>query len=234
MKEQGHPGSLTIRTEHRNGRLTVQFTDTGPGIEAEERQRIFEPFFTTKSESKGTGLGLSISYGIIKAHGGHIHVQSDVGAGTTFTVELPVIAGDPVSAEEKSEEKHSGLSVLNVLVVDDEETIDQLIAEMLRAEGCSVDFATTGEQALEKMKEQMYDLVICDIRMPGMDGREVYSRVERDIPQLAQRFLFLTGDISEQTRAFLQETDKPYLFKPFTREAFLEAVKQTNAPQHVM
>ena len=92
-----------------------------------------------------------------------------------------------------------------------------------------MDSATTGELALQKMKEQSYDLIVCDIRMPGMDGREVYSRIERSEPQLAEKFLFVTGDISEQTRAFLKKTHRPYLMKPFTMNAFLEAAKQAHA-----
>lgn len=229
MKEQDLPGRLTVRTGRQDDRLTVEFTDTGPGIGAEQQEHIFEPFFTTKSESKGTGLGLSISYGIVKAHRGSIDVRSSVGEGTTFIIELPVIAGpSPTSIEKTHEVRHTKLNIPKVLVIDDEETINEVITEMLKEEGCHVDAVTTGELALQKMKEQTYDLIICDIRMPGVDGREIYSQVERTIPQLARRFLFLTGDISEHTRAFLQDTDKPYLMKPFTREAFIEAVEQAH------
>jgi signal transduction histidine kinase/ActR/RegA family two-component response regulator len=227
MKEQEVPGRFTVRTGRHDGQLTVEFTDTGPGMGAEQQEHVFEPFFTTKSESKGTGLGLSISYGIVKAHRGGIDVRSSVGEGTTFIVELPVISGpSSASIEQTDEVRQTKLNIPKVLVVDDEETISEVITEILKKEGCHVDAVTTGELALQKMKEEMYDLVLCDIRMPGVDGREVYSQVERDIPQLARRFLFLTGDISEQTRAFLQETDKPYLMKPFTREAFLEELSK--------
>ena len=227
MKEQELPGRLTVRTGRQDDRLTVEFTDTGPGMGAEQQGHIFEPFFTTKPESKGTGLGLSISYGIVKAHRGGIDVRSSEGEGTTFIIELPVIAEpSPASIDETHEVRHTKLNIQKVLVIDDEETINELITEILKEEGCHVDAVTTGELALQKMKEQTYDLILCDIRMPGMDGLEVYSQIERTIPQLAQRFLFLTGDISEQTRTFLQNTEKPYLMKPFTREAFLEELSK--------
>ena len=227
MKEQELPGRLTVRTGRQDDRLTVEFTDTGPGMGAEQQGHIFEPFFTTKPESKGTGLGLSISYGIAKAHRGGIDVRSSEGEGTTFIIELPVITGpSPASIDETHEVRHTKLNIQKVLVIDDEETINELITEILKEEGCHVDAVTTGELALQKMKEQTYDLILCDIRMPGMDGLEVYSQIEHTIPQLAQRFLFLTGDISEQTRTFLQNTEKPYLMKPFTREAFLEELSK--------
>ena len=227
MKEKELPGRLTVRTGHQDDRLTVEFTDTGPGMGAEQQGHIFEPFFTTKPESKGTGLGLSISYGIVKAHRGGIDVRSSEGEGTTFIIELPVIAEpSPASIDETHEVRHTKLNIQKVLVIDDEETINELITEILKEEGCHVDAVTTGELALQKMKEQTYDLILCDIRMPGMDGLEVYSQIEHTIPQLAQRFLFLTGDISEQTRTFLQNTEKPYLMKPFTREAFLEELSK--------
>jgi signal transduction histidine kinase len=227
MKEQDLPGILEVRTKRRDGRVSVEFADTGPGVKSEETQHIFEPFYTTKAESKGTGLGLSISYGIIKAHRGHIGVTSHEGNGAVFTVELPVTsAPNTASIEETLAERDHGLNVGKVLVVDDEETIDDLITEILAAEGCNVDAVTTGELALQKMRESTYDLVICDIRMPGMDGQEVYAQAERSLPTIAERFLFLTGDISEKTHAFLEGTDKPYLLKPFTRETLIDAVKR--------
>jgi len=229
MKEQEHAGRLTVRTQRLEDRLMVEFSDTGPGIDAEHAGHIFEPFFTTKPASQGTGLGLSISYGIVQAHGGCIDVRSGQGEGVTFVIELPIIEGPSATFVDKTQEsRDTKLNIPRVLVIDDEETIDELITEILSGEGCQVDSVTTGELALQKMKEQTYDLVVCDIRMPGMDGREVYSRVERSKPQLAKKFLFVTGDISEQTRTFLEETDRPYLMKPFTMNAFLEAAKQAH------
>jgi signal transduction histidine kinase/ActR/RegA family two-component response regulator len=230
MKEEEHAGRLTVRTRRVEDRLTVEFSDTGPGIDADHAGHIFEPFFTTKPESQGTGLGLSISYGIVKAHGGHIEVRSGEGEGVTFVIELPIIEGlCPTPVDKTKDAIATDLNIPRVLVIDDEETIDELITEILSEEGSQVDSASTGEQALQKMKEQRYDLIVCDIRMPGMDGREVYSKIERSEPQLAERFLFVTGDISEQTRAFLKKTHRPYLMKPFTMNAFLEAARQAHA-----
>jgi two-component system NtrC family sensor kinase len=226
MKEQGRAGRLKVRTRGHGGRLTVAFTDTGPGMDAEQQGHIFEPFFTTKPESKGTGLGLSISYGIVRAHGGRIDVKSSEGDGASFIIELPIIGKQgPVAAKETKGPKARKLPISRVLVIDDEEAIDEVITELLTEAGCQVDAVTTGESALERMKAGSYDLILCDVRMPGMDGPEIYGEVERLKPELAPRFLFLTGDISDQTRAFLEETAMPYLMKPFTREAFFEAIR---------
>jgi two-component system NtrC family sensor kinase len=227
MKEQEGPGMLTVRTGHDGERLTIVIGDTGPGIPLEQQSHVFEPFYTTKSETKGTGLGLSISYGIVKAHGGKMEFKSTIGEGTTFIVELPVVAKPTATAVEEIQEVDlSKLDIQRVLIVDDEESITDLITEILTREGCDVVAVTGGEMALQKIQEETYDLIVCDLRMPGMDGREVYGQVKQMKPQLTRHFLFLTGDISDESLAFLQGADRPYLMKPFTREAFMEALEK--------
>jgi signal transduction histidine kinase/ActR/RegA family two-component response regulator len=227
MKEKDKPGGLTVRTTHHADRLRVEFTDTGPGIPLDQQEHILEPFYTTKSESKGTGLGLSISYGIVKAHGGNIEFRSSEGEGSTFVVDLPIVEEPTApSVEETHEIDLAKLDIQKVLVIDDEEGINELITEILTGEGCEVVTVTNGELALEKIEAEVYDLIVCDLRMPGMDGTEVYNQVEQTKPELAGRFLFLTGDISDETREFLERMAKPHLMKPFTRETFMEAVER--------
>jgi two-component system NtrC family sensor kinase len=227
MKEQKGPGMLKVRTGRDGDRLKIELSDTGPGIPLDQQNHVFEPFYTTKSETKVTGLGLSISYGIVKAHGGKMEFTSTIGEGTTFTVELPIVA-EPTAAsvEEVREVELSKLDIQKVLVVDDEESITDLITEILTREGCEVVAVTGGELALQRIQQETYDLIVCDLRMPGMDGREVYNRVGQIKTQLTQRFLFLTGDISDESLAFLKAAQRPYLMKPFTREAFLEALEK--------
>jgi len=229
MMEQENRRSLTIRTRLDEDKLRVEFSDTGPGIPAEQQQYIFEPFFTTKSESKGTGLGLSISYGILQAHGGRIDVKSIVGEGTTFVIELPVLAApEEVFVVEPTVTPPATIDVRKVLIIDDEQNISEMISEMLANEGCETTVVTTGELALQKMKEHDYDLILCDIRMPGMDGREIYRQVTHHMPQLVRRFVFVTGDISDQTRDFLEETGNQHFMKPFTRQTLMQAIKQAD------
>ncbi|MBW1859548.1 MAG: GAF domain-containing protein [Deltaproteobacteria bacterium] len=232
MKEREESGVLTVRTGHDGDRLRIEIGDTGPGIPLDQQNHIFEPFYTTKSDTKGTGLGLSISYGIVKAHGGKMEFRSTTGEETTFIVELPVVAESTAgSVEEAHEVELSKLDIQKVLVVDDEESITDLITEILTREGCEVTAVTAGELALQKIQEEAYDLIVCDLRMPGMDGREVYNQVKQIKPQLTRRFFFLTGDISDESLAFLKSSDRPYLMKPFTREAFMEALERARSAE---
>jgi signal transduction histidine kinase/DNA-binding NarL/FixJ family response regulator len=227
MMGQEDRRSLTIRTRLDQDKLRVEFSDTGPGIPAEQQQHIFEPFFTTKSEGQGTGLGLSISCGILQAHGGRLDVKSLPGEGTTFVIELPVLAAPlKVSVDEPTVAPPVTIDVRKVLIIDDEQNIGEMISEMLANEGCETAVVTTGELALQKMKEHDYDVILCDIRMPGTDGREIYRQVTRHMPQLVRRFVFLTGDISDQTRDFLEETGNLHFMKPFTRQTLMQAIKQ--------
>lgn len=232
MKEKEGPRMLTLRTGREGDRLRIELGDTGPGIPLDQQGHVFEPFYTTKSETKGTGLGLSISYGIVKAHGGKMEFKSTIGEGTTFIIELPVVAEPTAAPVEKAREVElSRLDIQRVLVVDDEESITDLITEILTREGCEVVAVTAGELALQKIQEEAYDLIVCDLRMPGMDGREVYNQVKQIKPQLTRHFLFLTGDISDETLAFLEGADRPYLMKPFTRETLMEALERARTAE---
>ncbi len=229
MMEQETPRRLCIKTAREGERLIVEFTDSGPGIEPEFLDRIFDPFFTTKPKGKGTGLGLSISYGIVKSHGGEISVTSRQKEGTTFSVELPVATEAP--APLPVEHRNNGTlkqPLPSILVIEDEENINELIAEILTQEGYRVDVVQTGELGVQKLLEEKYDLILCDLRMPGMDGHQVYDEVKKAKPYLAQRFLFMTGGImNEESKAFLKETGDIFLMKPFTTEIFLDAIERS-------
>jgi two-component system NtrC family sensor kinase len=161
MKEKEGPRMLTLRTGREGDRLRIELGDTGPGIPLDQQDHVFEPFYTTKSETKGTGLGLSISYGIVKAHGGKMEFKSTIGEGTTFIIELPVVAEPTAAPVEKAHEVElSRLDIQRVLVVDDEESITDLITEILTREGCEVVAVTAGELALQKIQEEAYDLIV--------------------------------------------------------------------------
>jgi len=220
----GGERKLVIRTEVCGGMIRVVFSDTGPGIPVEYRDRVFEPFFTTKPVGKGTGLGLSVSYGIVEAHGGRIYL-GDCEGGATFVVEFPVvdlIEGVGVEGE-VSERRVQEVGVRgSVLVIDDEESIVELIEGILAYEGYRVDKAYDGREGLEKLGRGRYDFIICDINMPGLDGIEVYKRVKEVDPEMAKGFIFLTGDIvSSSVYSFLEGEGRAYILKPFTMERFL-------------
>lgn len=174
-------GKLTICCKRKGERLRLRFADTGTGMEEEVRERVFEPFYTTKGV-QGTGLGLAVSYGIIERHDGSISVESKLGIGSTFHIELPVAEPGQQSADgEKPNERTSSLSVL---VVDDEEFVRETLAEMLSDLDHKVVTAEGGRDALEKVANDKFDLVFTDLAMPEMDGWETARAIRQHSPEL--------------------------------------------------
>jgi two-component system NtrC family sensor kinase len=228
-KEGG--GRIEINTRCEPDGLSVNISDNGPGIPEDVAQRVFEPFFSTKSEGEGTGLGLSICLGIVKEHGGSMRVEpggAGSGRGATFTVELPTgvrselspldRAGQPrASADPAPSER---LERLRVLVVDDEPHILHYMQATLESWGHDVAVARDGSQALKRALMQPFDLIICDLRMPRLGGREMFQTLARMHPTVADRIIFATGDtVRGDTLQFLEELGRPFLQKPFKLDA---------------
>ena len=224
----GRSGHVRITARKWLDGVAVTVSDDGPGISEEIAARIFEPFFTTKSEGEGTGLGLSICQGIVTEHGGRITFESSPGAGARFTVELP---GAPHQA--KSQESPEALAPgtpLRILIVDDEPHILHYMRATLESWGHHVDVATDGGQALTRALTQPFDVIICDLRMPRLGGREMFQNLVRMHPQVAERIIFATGDtVRGDTLQFLESLGRPYLHKPFTL-AELRSVLDRVAP----
>jgi signal transduction histidine kinase/CheY-like chemotaxis protein len=211
-------GVLTVETCRDGNQIQVSIGDNGPGIPPDIQSKIFDPFFTTKEVGQGTGLGLSICFGILKAHRGDIRLESAPGR-TVFHVELPIL-------EEAGERPHrlkpaASASVTRnggaaILVVDDEKTVAEVLTEALAMDGHRVDTATNGVAALERIAANGYDLIISDLKMPGMGGEEFYRQVRERDSGLAGRIIFSTGDVASlETQRFLDRTGNPYLQKPF-------------------
>jgi signal transduction histidine kinase len=204
-------------------RLTV--ADNGTGIAPEHLGRIFDPFFTTKPPDRGTGLGLSICQSIVRQHGGDIAVESQLGVGTAFEVALPKLTDATVLPVVPDEVPARPVGATRrVLVVDDEEVVRLVVQEMLVSQfACHVDQARHGAEALESLAAGAYDLVISDIRMPVMNGTDLFRRARTDFPALAERFVFITGHPGEQS---LQDEiavwGVPVMAKPFTLPRLLE------------
>ena len=228
-------GWIKITTARQGETIRVTIQDSGPGIPEENLSKIFDPFFTTKEIGKGTGLGLSLCYGIIKEHGGTIVPRSRPGEGATFIIELPVThePGEVLveTPPEEMDTAHIREGVgKKVLVVDDEESILQMIREALTPRGYEVDIASDGATGLQRMTEKEYDVALCDWKMPGLNGQQVYERVRAMNPALSRRMIFITGDvISEQVQKFLEQQDKICLPKPFTIAEFRAAIKKAMA-----
>jgi len=204
----------------------LEVADSGPGIPPEIRAQIFEPFFTTKQHGQGTGLGLSLCRGIVEAHGGVIRVESELGQRTVFVVELPVPGLPGVELEPLTPEIRLPSRGKRVLVVDDEPELAEVLAELLSADDHQVETASNGKVALAKLHERAYDLVLSDLRMPELDGADLYREIEQRYPRLARRVIFLTGDtLSASIREYLQKIGLPSLSKPFNLEEVRRLVR---------
>jgi PAS domain S-box-containing protein len=228
IKSNQHGGKLFINTAGAEDTIRITIADNGPGIDAENLDKIFDPFFTTKSLDGGTGLGLSISYGIIKEHGGDIFVNSAAGKGATFTIDLPVMAApehqDSVHGEEK-QVKHTPKG--NILVVDDEPHIRRALERVLSQEGHTVETISSAETALKLLKDKKYDLILLDIKMPGMNGIAFYHNMKDIAPGMQKKVVCITGDtISPDNKAFLRETGISYIAKPFGIDVLMERVNE--------
>lgn len=213
----GRGETITIRTSAARGFVRIAIADDGPGVPPEHLRRVFDPFFTTKPVGEGTGLGLTISYGIVEEHGGRIAVESPAGGGAVFTIELPATVSAVAAGRPHEPEPEPAQTAHSILVVDDERSLRDLLAGILALDGHLVEVSASGEEALARMSAHDFDVVITDVRMPGMDGIELYRRMlERD-PALARRIIFTSGDtVSRDTRAFVESTAVPFLPKPFT------------------
>ena len=218
MRKAHDRGKLIIKTERVGDSIRISFTDDGPGITKENMSRIFDPFFTTREVGEGTGLGLSVSHGIITEHGGQIYAESELGKGTTFFVELPIITEQelPQAIEEAGEEGVKEALPARILVVDDEPSILTYIDKLLTAQGHQVETVNNPVYGLKKIKENRYRLILLDVKMPGMSGIELYNSIREIAPSLTGRVVFITGDMmSADTRKFLTESGVPYITKPF-------------------
>jgi PAS domain S-box-containing protein len=174
-------GRLLITSVRDGARLRLQFADTGTGMPEEVRQRIFDPFFTTKG-AQGTGLGLSVSYSIIERHEGMISVASELSRGTVFTIDLPAaeVSVEPAEMPAKNLEVPS----LSILVVDDEPSVRETLAEMLEVMGHRVLLAESGHDALQTLAGNNCDLVFTDLAMPEMDGWETTREIRKRWPDM--------------------------------------------------
>jgi len=225
IRQARDTGTLLIRTALVGNSVLATFRDDGPGIPREALPRLFDPFFTTKRPGRGTGLGLSICMAIVKEHGGNMEAQTLPGGGSMFSVSLPV-AGElqavpaPLSFSTVQPESVS-LKDLSVLVVDDEESICELVQDGLSARGMFVDCAATGEQAIELAAARAYDAVLCDMHLADvgarkMSGREVFERLASSASGPKPLFIFMTGSLLDP--ATLKATDRAgshVLQKPF-------------------
>jgi PAS domain S-box-containing protein len=214
-------GQITVCSYEEAGSVVVTVSDTGEGMSAEVKRRLFDPFFTTKGE-KGNGLGMSIVYGIVRRHGGEITFMSEPNEGTMFQVTLPGLAEKAAKSPALATETLL-VGCGRVLVVDDDDDIRTLVADILAAAGYEVEMAAGGAEAVDQVRSKTFDLVVSDLGMPDVTGWDVARESRAAQPGL--RFILLTGwgatlDPEEVKRHAIDRTLK----KPFEMNDLLRAV----------
>jgi len=229
IRGAGRPGTVRIRTgPGAEGRIRLEVEDDGPGVPSELRSRIFDPFFTTKAAGKGTGLGLSLVYGIVESHGGTLVLRPGTQGGACFVVELPrgvraVRPATPETPEPAPDPTRSG----SILVVDDEAEVATVICEALGAEGHRVEAVANGREALVRMEQREFDLVISDLKMPVMGGKRLYEEIRRRRPRMSSRLLLTTGDtVSGEPESLAGNAGLGLIHKPFDLEQLRRAVRE--------
>jgi hypothetical protein len=233
MEGLGDKAKLTIQTGRDTNGKTVflKLKDNGAGMSPDIRARIFEPYFTTKNVGSGTGVGLAFCHRIVDSHGGTLTVSSRPDKGAAFKVRLP-IAPAPLSAKRGSPHPDTPVAEGHVLIVDDEEGITQMLCELLTDEGFSTVAVNDASHALEMIAERSFDLILSDMKMPGMDGPGLLDAIKRDHPQMASRLVFITGDtMSEDVSDFLEACGRPYLEKPVVPGELLKLVSRMTSTQ---
>jgi CheY-like chemotaxis protein/anti-sigma regulatory factor (Ser/Thr protein kinase) len=231
LSTNGH-GTIVVRTWHDADRETVvlEINDDGPGIPDDLQPKIFDPFFTTKEVGKGTGLGLTVAYAIVQEHGGRIRLESRPNKGASFYVEMPVTGARLAPAPQvraRVEEPAETVAGGSILVVEDEAQLASAVVDALRDAGYLVEHASDGEEALAKIEIQPFDLVVCDLKMPRLDGKAFYARLADTAPALQKRVIFVTGDVAgTDAEEFLEESGCPWLAKPFRLGDLLRTVRE--------
>jgi CheY-like chemotaxis protein len=212
-------GTLTVSTARRGETIELRVVDTGVGIPEAVRSKIFDPFFTTKGP-KGTGLGLSMTYGILSRHGATIAVDSQEGQGTIFTLVFPAGAGAGVPVAEA--EPSLPAVALRCLVVDDEEDVGDMLADVLRSAGHTVAVARNASEGLSRVRGERLDLVFTDLSMPGMTGWELAREVRDAAPGLP--VILVSGFAVEVSQDELQASGvHSVLAKPINIGELLDA-----------
>jgi two-component system, NtrC family, sensor kinase len=238
-------GKITLTIKPQDGKVAVTVLDDGPGIPAANLSKIFDPFFTTRRTAGGTGLGLTICAAIVKEHGGTIEVQSVAGSGAEFTMLLPafeeLLPSPSMSApiQRPAVAPPAGKAQLqghSVFVVDDEESIRELVQEGLSGRGMIVEGASSSEEALTLLPQRTYDFVLCDYNLPGMNGDQFFEKLRAQNLVAKTKFVFMTGAMFEPSEmALFREKGAFVVQKPFHIAALasmlVELLQQPTSPK---
>jgi len=234
IRSEDETGRVVVRTTLIDGSVRMEIEDSGPGIPPELRSTVFDPFFTTKEAGEGTGLGLSLVYDIVASHEGCIEIVGDAPCGTTFRIELPITSrGEDRPSPTHGEQPLPLPSDASILVVDDDESLARMICESLSGEGWKAQFVGDGKQALARIEQESFDLLISDLKMPDMNGERLYRTLSETHSELAGRIVWTTGDTLGRTAEELaRRTGRPVLHKPFDLAELRQAVRDGLTERH--
>jgi len=222
-------GNIRLACGCQDGSAWMSVRDDGGGMAPEVSEHLFEPFFTTKAVGLGTGLGLSISHGIIRQHQGTLQIQSALAQGTTVRIILPIeveaaSAATPSPNLVGARDEDVKLP-RRVLVVDDEFAVGEMLKQVLTQHGCCVTCLQNSAAVEATIRNNEFDLIICDLKMPGLDGLQVLRLLRKSHRKLARRFLLMTGNLADADKHEIELVAVPLLQKPFTMTQLLQAIR---------
>jgi len=235
MLEYDGGGKLIIDSASEPEKIIIRFKDTGTCLLKAEISEIDDPLFISDEGEKSLELGLSISYHILRNIGGNLHIESQIGKGNILMVELPVANEEHIKSNNDNEKFNTNKigKKKKILVVDDEPNIIKLVVEVLKDMGYTNDIAKDGQQAMKKLSQEEYDLIIADLRMPsGFTGEKLHNFINLRNPELAKRIIFITGDVlNPETISFLKNTGNIYLEKPFQLKNLKDSIQKVFSRQ---
>jgi PAS domain S-box-containing protein len=206
--------------------VRIAVEDNGIGMSAEVKERLFEPFFTTKPAGKGTGLGLSTAYGIVQGHGGFMRVESELGRGSRIEAYLPAALGASIEAVEPAEDEGVAAKGETLLVAEDDDSVREVVVDMLERAGYRVLTAPDGERAVAMFREHqaVIDLVLLDVVMPKLSGPDAFEEMRAIKPSL--RAVFTSGYADAANFRAVRLTGAPLVPKPYERAALLRSLRR--------
>ena len=221
---------LTLAISRSGSTARLICSDTSTGIHPDALSRVFDPFFTTKNAQKGSGLGLNVSPSIVKQHGGDIWVTSQLGAGSTFRVTLPIYEGEHGSEAESPLAAAGAMQAVPTarsLVIDDEAAISAVVAAAPETRlGHSVEQVRDGIEAMAALEREPFDLIVCDVRIPHMNAESFLRWIETNQPRALRRMLSMPGDSTDSPiKTRIRATRRPLLQKPFPVDALISAAR---------
>ncbi len=227
-------GNLTISTRQKNGRVVITVLDDGPGIPEQNRHRVFNPFFTTRADGKAQGLGLSVCFALVRDHGGTIRAGGEPGRGACFTIEIPGATPERLeeAARQAAAARAAGVERVpgegpHVLVSEAQPHVQGLLVHLLEDMGYRFDTATSGDVAMEKIRNGSYDGLIADFSMPRMEGPMLLEWLRKEKPALAERVIFLASDPTDpMASGFAESSGSTLIGKPFNLDTVRSALRR--------